>query len=272
MPSSGNVSAQEKIRNHLAAMESLATNARYIEPFHLSEAACASFLQGLHDAPNQYPDLDFWYIVHPGSTAIPEQGGLEEHFSRPIRNRLDFYLQFHPDYLEPYFHWTKATYLLTQRIQQKIKPLENSIRISVPLRTRDGTYYWYSQHSTILQIDQVGKVRTYLNTYYLEGKWSELSLKPFESFLRNRNQPDAENEQILNALMAPYIIDAFTNSELELLSFYTRGMDSAQAAAHIGWSKHTLNEYNSSILKKARRLFQFPFRTARDFADFCQEK
>jgi hypothetical protein len=265
-------SAQETIKKHLAKLESLAVQRKFKPPFDLSTAAFEAFMNRMQEMPNQHPDMAFWFTVRLDINEIHAMHGMESHLGVKIQSRSDFYQCIHPDYLEPYFQWVSAILELTSRIKNNLRPLENSIRISLPIRGKDGQYNWYSQHSTVVQIDSDAQVYTYLNTYYFEGKWSALTLKPFESFLRIRNSPDLEGEQILNGLMVPYIIDEFTNSELEVITFYTKGMDPATVASHIGWSRHTLNEYNAAILKKARRLFQFNFRTAREFSMYCLER
>lgn len=242
------------------------------DPVQLSPEAFEALLSRLRHFRENAPAMSFWYVVDFRNNTFCAIEGVAEHFGQKISSRSDFFRLIHPDYLKPYFQWVSASYELSLRNKDLMKVMEGSFRVSLPMLNKDGDYYWYSQHTTITQKDAKGHVLTYLTTYYMEEKWSPLLLKPLGACLQMHNTTDTEKEQALNAIMAPYIIDEFTNSELEVINLYAGGVNTADVMKRIGWSRHTLNEYNASILKKARRLFQYNFRSAKEFSLYCLDR
>jgi hypothetical protein len=242
------------------------------EPVNLAPAAFDDLLARMRRYRDYYPSMSFWLVINLRDNSIVAAEGTEESLGAAIHARKDMVQLIQPDYLPTYFQWVQASYELSMKIRESILPMQVSYRMSIPLRHKNGEYYWYSVHTTVTQVDANGYIVTYLNTYYMEGKWSERSLKPFETYLQLKNEPDSDIEQKLYAIMAPFIIDEFTNSELEVITLYSGGGVGDEVAQKIGWSKHTLYEYNTTILKKARRIFQYDFRTAKEFAKFCLEK
>jgi hypothetical protein len=230
-----------------------------------------ALVTGLRDFKQRHPDMAFWQIVSMKDLLSAASGGDSEVFGAPVRTYRDFLRLIHPDYLLPYLQWRNAAYGALVKMQIKMTPMEGSFRASLPMRTKDGAYHWFSQHTTIAQIDDGGRIVSILHTLYLEGKWTLHSTKPFVAFFQGPI-PDAELEDMLRAQIVPYILDELTNGELDLISLYANEQSSEEICRQKGWTKHTLHEYNSSVLKKAKRLFQFEFRNARDFAAFCLER
>ncbi|MEQ1745210.1 MAG: hypothetical protein ABMA02_07290, partial [Saprospiraceae bacterium] len=55
-------------------------------------------------------------------------------------------------------------------------------------------------------------------------------------------------------------------------SLYAEGKTTDKALEEKKWSRNTLHEYNSNILRKAKGLFVYDFKNARTFAEYCLEK
>ncbi len=66
--------------------------------------------------------------------------------------------------------------------------------------------------------------------------------------------------------------DEFTDAELDILALYASGKSTDDVLREKGWSRHTLHEYNANLLRKAKALFVYDFKNARDFAEYCYEK
>ncbi len=230
-----------------------------------------ALLTGLRDFNLRHPDMAFWQIISMKDLTSTASGGDSQVFGAPVRTYRDFLRLIHPDYLLPYLQWRNAAYAAREKTKIKMMPMEGSFRTSLPMRTKEGAYQWFSHHTTIAQTDTEGRILSILHTLYLEGKWSPHSTKPFVGFLHG-SIPDTELEDMLRAQIVPYILDALTNGELDLISLYANDQSSEEICRQKGWTKHTLHEYNASVLKKAKRLFQFEFRNARDFAAFCLDR
>lgn len=265
-------SFEQYLIEQIARLKTEAYQIKVGEPVNLLPVDFEALLARMRRFRNYYPSMSFWVVINLRDNVIVDVEGAEDSLGASIHTRLDLINLIHPDYLPTFFQWVHAGYELSIKIRESILPMQASYRMSIPFRHKNGDYYWYSVHTTVTQVDVNGYVISYLNTYYMEGKWSERSLKPFETYLQLKNEPDSDIEQKLYAIMAPFVIDEFTNSELEVLTLYSSGGSGNEVAQKIGWSKHTLYEYNTTILKKARRIFQYDFRTAKEFAKFCIEK
>lgn len=241
-------------------------------PVNLDPAAFDGLVGRLLDRQQLYPGMDFWMIVQYKDLSIPLSGGDQEMFGYKMKVFKDYFRTVHPDYLLPYFRWRSAAYSLIFRLTVPLEPLQIGYRQSVPLKARDGEYYWFTMYSTIAQLDAGGKIVTNLQTFYREGKWSARTLRPFEATLQVRKFPDADLERNLIDTLSLSLIDEFTNAELDVLSAYASGKTADDILAQKSWSRHTLHEYNANLLKKAKNWFVFDFRNAREFAEYCQEK
>lgn len=219
-----------------------------------------------------YAHLSFWAIVDMRSHDLAAVEGSENVLAKSVKTVRDFLRLMHPDYLVPYLIWAEATYEIALQNPAMIVPMQISQRLTVPLLGRDGHYHWFSQHATVLQVDAQNRMIRHLNTYYDEGHWSPQRLHPVEPHFSGRHYTPDELQRLLNAQMTPYIIDEFTNAELDLLSHYAAGETPERIMILKNWSKHTLHEYNANVVQKARRIFQYDFSTARNFADYCAEK
>jgi hypothetical protein len=221
----------------------------------------------------EYPDLSFWLLFDVPNSELVESGGSKEVFGEEIKSLKGFLSRMHPDYVIPYTAWGQAGYKMALQHKETLEPLRSSYRVSIPLRSNNGEYHWYSQHVTLTQLDADGNILAHLNTYYREGRWSPHNLRPFEACLnRNLRPEDVSLESNLYAQMTHYLLDAFTNKELEILNYHIADKTVDEIVATGQVSKHTLHEYNAKILKKAKNLFQYDFRTAKDFAVYCKER
>ncbi|MEI6408738.1 MAG: hypothetical protein WCR52_05110 [Bacteroidota bacterium] len=265
-------SFEQYLTEQIARLNANAYEIQLGEPINLSPDDFESLLARMRSYRDFYPGMSFWVVINLRDNVIVATEGAEDTLGVSLHTRFDLIFLIQPDYVPTFFRWVHAGYELSMKIRGSILPMQASYRMSMPFRHKNGDYYWYSIHTTVTQVDANGYVISYLNTYYMEGKWSERSLKPFETYLQLKNEPDLDVEQKLYAIMAPFVIDEFTNSELEVITLYAAGQSGENVAQKIGWSKYTLYEYNTNILKKARRIFQYDFRTAKAFAKFCLEK
>ncbi|MCC6462271.1 MAG: hypothetical protein IT260_17520 [Saprospiraceae bacterium] len=241
-------------------------------PVHLSPEAFSEFLARLQEHLNVNPSLALWFVLDYKSLNITHSYGDVAIFGKKLHSLKDFCQRMHPDYLAPYLQWRAAAYEVALRQEMAIDPLEIIYRQSLPMALKDGSYFWFNTDASIIQVDAEGRIATNLQTFYRESRWSPRNQRPFEASVQIKNGIDSKLESQLFAQLSLYLIDEFTNAELDLLSLYATGKSAAEVMAVKGWSRNTLHEYNANLLKKAKALFVYDFRNARDFASYCKEK
>ncbi len=242
------------------------------EPASLVGAEYDEVLTRMKKFRELYVHMSFWLIVDLRIQDVLTVEGADPVLYTPLRTLRDFLKLVHPDYLIPYLTWANATYEFGLQNPALVVPMQISQRITLPLLTRDGQYHWFAQHGTVLQVDSSNRLIQHMNTYYDEGKWTRHGMQPMEAYFSGRHNDSEALQKLLNAKMVPYVIDEFTNAELDLLTLYAAGETAERITILKNWTKHTLHEYNANVIQKARRIFQYNFPTARDFADYCVER
>lgn len=242
------------------------------EPVNLDPEAFSDLLVRLRDYRTLYPGMAFWLIIEYKTLSITDSDGDVDVFGCKLTSVKDYFQTMHPDYIIPYLRWRGAAYELIFRENIKIEPLMVGYQQSVPLKTKDGQHFWFTKHSSIAQIDAEGRIVTNLQTFYWENKWSARNLRPFEASVIIRDSGGLDLEHRLISHLSLMLIDEFTNAELDLLEAYAAGRSVDEIMEIKSWSRHTLHEYNANLLRKAKNLFVYDFRNARDFAEYCLEK
>lgn len=241
------------------------------EPVNLDAAAFSEMLSRLKNFREIYPNMAFWLVIDYKTLKVGHSEGDQQTFGFKLATFKDFFRLIHPDYVLPYLRWRAAAYALIYRQMVQLDPLEAIYRQSIPLKAHDKEYYWFAMNSSIVQVDAQGRIVTNLQTFYLDGKWSTRNLRPFEAGVQIKNFSNALEHQLI-AQLSLQLIEEFTNAELDLLSLYASGKTAEEVMQAKAWSRNTLHEYNANLLKKAKALFVYDFRNARDFAEYCLEK
>lgn len=241
-------------------------------PVNLDPVAFEQFVARLKNFRDEYPNMAFWQMIDYKSLNITHSEGDQETFGHRLTSVKDFFKQVHPDYIVPFLRWRTAAYSLILHDRMVVTPLEAVFRIALPLQVVDGQYLWFYMNSTIVQVDSEGRIVTNLQTFYREGKWSPRTLRPLEASIHIRNVTDSSLDEQLAAQLSLQVIDEFTDAELDLLTLYAASKTTEQVRQEKSWSRHTLHEYNANLLRKAKALFVYDFRNARDFAEYCLDK
>ncbi|MFZ1689313.1 MAG: hypothetical protein WAU70_17960 [Flavobacteriales bacterium] len=131
----------------------------------------------------------------------------------------EFMERMHPDYFIMFQRWAGAAYKTTQRFKEKSKPLGQSYRIMIPLKSSDGKYLQVIQCSTMLQADKDGNMLKYFNRYYISHRaWDYAPLRP--DFFEGRD-PNEEWSLSMNMEVAKGISEnLFKASEERVLRRY----------------------------------------------------
>lgn len=262
----------ETLYNDLVVQPSEAYRAAIGQPVHLDPTAFDLFLERLKGFRELYPNVTFWQVIDYKTLEITHSDGDRELFGHKFKTFKNVFQHMHPDYVHPYLRWRTAAFELILSQSLKINPLDVAYRFGIPLQTQDNHYYWFTMSSTILQIDAQGKIVSTLQTFFQDMKWSPRNLRPVEASLSIRNPDSQDIENLILTKISLQLIDEFTNAELDLLALYAKNETPKTIMESKKWSRHTLHEYNANILRKARMLFVYDFRNARNFAEYCQEK
>lgn len=241
-------------------------------PVHLDPEAFKQFLIRLKDFRTTYPNMAFWQIVDFKNLSISHSDGYLDVFGRNLFTVKDFYRIIHQDYLLPYLRWRGAAYDLIFSKTFQIDSLAVSFRLPLPLQVAGSEFHWFNMNSTIVQVDREGRLVSNLQTFYREGKWSARNLRPMEASLDVKDIALKDLEGRLISQLSLQLIDEFTDAELDVLSLYAKEKSAEEVLAAKGWTRNTLHEYNANLLRKAKKLFVYDFRNARDFAEYCLEK
>ncbi len=240
---------------------------------HLDETAFADFLQCLRNYRAAYPSIALWLVVDYATFNVNLCEGDRNALGDSIRTKRDLLARIHPDYLLPYLRWRQAAYTLMTLYPEKVRqPLSHTFRISLPLKNHKGLYWWFCMNSAIVQMDAENRIATTVEILYRENEWSRHNLRPVEASLFSRLSQEESLNAELAAQFSLQLAELFTDAELDLVALYARGRSTAEAQAAKKWSRHTLHEYNTHILRKARELFVYDFRNARQFAEYCAER
>lgn len=255
----------------------LEATAAFGPPVHLNNEDYAAHLEQLRKmVDNSSADNRFYLVMNIKTMEIDFLYGFQRALGYSNDTSYRGYIQLiHPDYLRPYIIWGMSAYKVGFEMKNLLQPLKMSYRVSLPLRHSNGKYYWYSQHTTPIRLDADNNMICHLNSYAYEGEWSKYNQRPFEACLSRNNTQFEELELKMNAFIATdFLLDDFRNSEIELLQLYKDGANSVKEIMErrAGWSKHVVYEYNKNILKKAKQIFNYEFREARDVARYFKEK
>jgi hypothetical protein len=181
----------------------------------------------------------------------------------------------HPDFMEDYLKWGRATYAyILERREADIEPLNHSTRMTIPLKLTDGKYYWVLQEAIALQIDANGNLVTHLNIYtvlnemigkddvvligrlYNDGfemkEWTQTVWKDF--FTTRPFELTTEHQKIVNLL----------NENIEL--------SNTAIAEILNKQKNTIDVQNKQIMMRARESFpSHTFGNIKDVVRFLRE-
>lgn len=251
---------------------SLAYRAMLDLPVNMDTEAFFQFLSRMNHFREDHPNMAFWQVIDYKNLTILRSDGHKDLFGQDLTTIKEYFRRFHPDYLLPFLRWREASVKVSMKLAVTANPMRMTLRTHLPLLLQNGEYHWFAINKTILQVDAEGRMVTNLHTFYREGKWSPLNLRPFDFRFQTRGSADEQIDNDVTMEHALMIIDEFTDAELTLLSLYAEGKTTDKALEEKKWSRNTLHEYNSNILRKAKGLFVYDFKNARTFAEYCLEK
>lgn len=101
---------------------------------------------------------------------------IEKYLNIPSPVTLDNYFALiKEEYLSDYLCWGIAAYKYGIKIKEYLEPLNLIYRIRIPLKLKDGCYYWVLQESSPLQFDKNNIMYSHLNSYTITERYVERS-------------------------------------------------------------------------------------------------
>ncbi len=243
-------------------IQHLALRAGSLQPFSL-ELAIEQLLDKNQQGPVRWA---FYLIMDTLKAELAWQHGVDRALGTSSKGlSLQDYLHLvHPDYLKMYLNWAGIASQAGFQLREQVRDGGYGFHITLPLRHSSGQYYWFTQRSFALEVNDAGHYLSHFHLYDYGGPWNVYNRRPFLPCITKYNQPDAGLESLLYRLMSGRIKVRFTPTEQYLLEWYMAG----EPPRKVRMAAHTRHEHNSNILLKARRLFCCDFANARLFARF----
>ena len=244
------------------------------EPVHLTEGECQKVFDDLK--VDRMMAQKFALAINIKTMAI----GFHHNTNKFLcyQGQLDltkFFFMLHPDFMEDYLKWGRATYSYITNNKVIIKePLNQCYRITIPLKLKNGKYYWVLQEAVCLQIDAMGNMVSHLNIYtILNEKADNEDVKMTGRIYNNGYEVKDWTQTVWK--------DFFTIRPFELTPEQSRivkilneniELSNLKIAQALSKQKNTIDVQNKQILTRAREAFpNHPFETIKDLVRFLRE-
>jgi hypothetical protein len=185
-----------------------------------------------------------------------------------------FFLLIHADFLVDFIKWAQASYIFIFQNRHLVDPLNQSSRLTIPLKMHDNKYHWVLQEVMPFQVDASNYVVTHLNIYtplhpvedgeklkvngrlfnngFEMKEWTQTVWKDF--FTHRPFELTPEHQKIAHIL----------NENLEL--------SNTAIAEILNKQKNTIDVQNKQILMRARESFpNHTFVHIKDVVRFLRE-
>jgi hypothetical protein len=228
------------------------------EPVHLTEGACQDVFDDLK--ADKMMSQKFALVCNIKTMRIGWHHNTEKFLSYKGALTLEkFFLMLHPDFMEDYIKWGQATYTYVMNNNDLVaEPLNQSARMTIPLKLTNGKYYWVLQEAVCLQIDAAGNMVSHLNIYTLlyEMEGHE-DVKMIGRIYNNGFEVKEWSKNVWR--------DFFTHSPFELTPEQARIIDllgqnnaltNTEIAQLLNKKKNTIDVQNKHILARARHAFK----------------
>ena len=185
-----------------------------------------------------------------------------------------FFYSLHPDFIVDYLKYARAAYTFVHNNKHLFSPLNQCSRSTIPLKLKDGKYYWVLQECITFHFDANNHFISHLNIYTV--------LRPME---------DGENVSVIGRLYNNgYEVtewsrmiwkEFFTSHSFELtpeqhkivaLLNENLTLNNSEIAEMLNKKKNTIDIQNKQILARARVAFpNQPFDTIKEVVKFIRD-
>lgn len=244
------------------------------EPVRLTEGECQKVFDDLK--ADRMMAQKFALVVNIKTMAIGFYHNTDRFLS--YQGQLDltkFFFMIHPDFMEDYLKWGRATYnyVIDNKVIIK-EPLNQCYRITIPLKIANGKYYWVLQEAMCLQIDATGNMVSHLNIYtLLNEKADNENVKMIGRIYNNGFEVREWTQTVWKEFFTtrPFELTPEQSRVVKALNKNIK-LSNLEIAQSLGKQKNTLDVQNKQILARAREAFpNQPFETIKELVRFLRE-
>lgn len=236
------------------------------EPVAMTDEEVKAYIEMLRE---KHVTTERFYIVASVlSTQLPYHiGALEKLDLASAFFDADDYLRLiHPDYFEDYILYSCSAYEYITLRKEELAPLRQSIRVTLPLRYKNGKYRWTRLAILPLQMDKERNLITHLNCYTVLESFSEKEPhRPLKFDIWEENhyrvieleQWTQELQRLRNTKL-PFRLTRMEQTILDIIR-ENPGFRNADLAETLQKKKNNIEKHNKNILAKAKESFPMLF-------------
>lgn len=191
-----------------------------------------------------------------------QDAALDNSVETPITFR-DFVVSIKPNYLPMYHAFGVCAYEVAERhpqIRQLLQEIDPSWIVQVPLKMKDGKYYWTTQVGMPFELDQHNNIVSHLTAYEIGMEYiDQRMLKPMV-IVKGGKERRGDLEKMLQQQLAEDFFAEFLGFNpkvVQLIKVYNEESDVniSKAAEQLNMSPETIKDYNKLIKKSINQHF-----------------
>lgn len=237
------------------------------EPVDLNDDEANAYLQK-HIVDSPLPSDTFYVLMNLKSQSFSFTHGTDPFFGVNEITFPYFYQQIAEPFRDLFMTWGEAAYTAATDPETRkiVVPLKQEYRTMIPLRNREGNYYWVTQIAQPLQLDADRNLVSHLNTYRVGIAYEGWRNWAFKGEILDNHLPQPDFALKMDEYIQHYVADVFGERKLEMLQLYAQGNNAETIASKMSISKTTVYTHNKEILSKAKKLFSRNFLTVKEAA------
>lgn len=178
----------------------------------------------------------------------------------------------HPAYQLPFTLLAIYGYEMFLDIRNDPNYFNYEIHIPIPLQHATGKYYWFTQRSYMISVDEDHVLTSHINRYTFEGEWNRFERRLFQCFVTENGLNAAHVTQMLADKIHQYFLKHLTPHEIRLLGHYAAGCTIEKIQHYYNRSRDYIREMNARILKKTQAYTGTAFTNTLQVAQYLLEK
>jgi hypothetical protein len=224
----------------------------------LSDEECKIFLKSIEDNP--VSKKHFYMAIDLLDYKLIFQHNLSEFLGLKHSCTLeDFFDKVHPDYIGPFLEWAKSAHYLINAHAEYIDVLGTSYKITLPVMSESGNYYWVLQESYALQLNKLKQILTQFNIYTVVSKYDQP--QEIVGWITTKYGIDEEKDAELKKFYNNITNFRLTLNEKQLIGHIKKNNSPSykEISIVLGKSEETIKKHAKNIIQKAKISFPHIF-------------
>ncbi len=226
-----------------------------------SDEECTHFFETIkNDISNR---KHFYLALHVPTNKITFQHNLNEFLGLKKEAVLEDFIQsIHPNYQTSFFQWAKSVHLLLASYPEFVQKDKNvTYKIMIPLRNKDGDYYWVMQECICLQATAAGQMITQFNTYTVTYRYDSNHPQEIMGWMSGTLSTDHQKDALLKQFYNKISNFNLTSSEKKIIAFKKMHMDwqYKEIGDAIDSAEETVKRHTKNITLKVKDAFPHHF-------------